>query len=327
MQTYNRACLPVNESKLSGIFKKLRESILWAPIYADDFYQNIIGAGFNSATIQQAFVLAQIVEELGPITVRGCLYRAVHTGVFPGTDRKYYGAAQRIVLKLRRSGCASYGKIVDSTRTRTRPSCWNGIGDFMDTVANAYRLDFWSRQKAHVEVFVEKDAMAGVLRPITDEHQVHLTVTRGFCSETTMMDVARYWNKIEKPIVGYYLGDHDPAGLDIERDLRSKLEAECGRPFHWERLAINQEDFSDPDISGFPVKKKSAPKKWKPYVEQFGDRCVEVDAINPKDIRERLRRAIETNIDMGEWERLKAVEELEKESVREFVLAQKGAAT
>jgi hypothetical protein len=298
----------------------------WEPEYEDSFFQDVLKAGFNSATVHQAFVLAQIVEALGPITVRGAFYRAVSAGVFPGTDHNHYGAAQRIILKLRRCDCVSYGKIVDSTRRRFRPSSWDGISDFMETVASAYRLDFWTRQETHVEVFVEKDAMSGVLEPITKALNVSLNVTRGFCSETMVMDIAQCWNEITKPIQVYYLGDHDPAGLDIERDLRKKLCAMCKRTFNWNRLAVTTQDFFDIDVVGFPVKKNAARIKWEPYVKQFGDRCVEVDAINPGDIRNRLKAAIESHIDMAEWERLRQIEELERQSVKQFVLAQKGVA-
>jgi len=321
--------LPGRKSTVRKVTGAIRKLSNWEPAYRDAFYQDILNAGFNSTTIKQAFVLAQVVEELGPITVRGAFYRAVSAGIFPGTDDHHYGAAQRIILKLRRSKCVSYNKIVDSTRRRFRPSCWNGVSDFMETVASAYRLDFWTRQKTHVEIFVEKDAMSGVLQPVTDEYQVHLNVTRGYCSETCMMDIASYWNQVEVPIQAYYFGDHDPAGLDIERDLLHKLKAACSQDFRWERLSVTQEDFTDRDVIGFPVKKKAAQKKWKPYVDQFGDRCVEVDAIHPDRIRARLREAIERNIDLGEWNRLKKVEELERQSVEQFALAQrdlKGAA-
>jgi hypothetical protein len=313
------------KSRLAPILRTLKRKHGWEPKYEDPFFEDILKAGFNAATVLAAFVLAQIVEDLGPITVRGAFYRAVSAGLFPGTDHKHYGAAQRMILKLRRCDCVSYGKIVDSTRRRFRPSSWNGISDFMETVASAYRLDFWTRQKTHVEVFVEKDAMSGVLEPVTKELNVNLNVTRGFCSETMVMDIAQCWNQITKPIQVYYLGDHDPAGLDIERDLRKKLSQMCGRAFDWERLAVTAQDFFDTEVIGFPVKKAAARIKWEPYVNQFGDRCVEVDAINPGDIRDRLKAAIESHIDMAEWERLRQIEELERQSVQQFVLAQKGA--
>jgi hypothetical protein len=314
-------------SRLAFVFRALERHYGWEPEYEDPFFEHILDAGFNAATVQQAFVLAQIVEDLGPLTVRGAFYRAVSAGLFPGTDLKHYGAAQRIILKLRRCDCVSYGKIVDSTRRRLRPSSWNGISDFMETVASAYRRDFWTRQETHVEVFVEKDAMSGVLEPVTRELNVNLNVTRGFCSETMVMEIAQCWNMITKPIQVYYLGDHDPAGLDIERDLCKKLGAMCDRGFNWDRLAVTAQDFFDTDVIGFPVKKNAAKIKWEPYVNQFGDRCVEADAINPGDIRDRLKAAIESHIDLAEWERLRQIEELERQSVKQFVLAQKGGAT
>jgi hypothetical protein len=310
------------DAKLSETFSDLR-TIGWKPVYKLDYFRRIITAGFNRATFAKAFVLFQLVADLGPITVRGAMYRGVHAGIYSGTGDDSYQNAQIIILKLRRAGILPYSKISDSTRRRLKPSSWSGLADFMETAKESYRKDLWAKQPDYIEFFVEKDAMAGVLEPATEEYDVVLNIVRGGCSETLLYNIAEQWNEIEKPIAAYYFGDHDPSGLLIEQDIRKRLAGFCKRPFTWHRLGVTTEQFTDPDILGFPIKRPPNPtprnmKAWHtrndPYIARYGDRCVEVDALSPDVARQLVKDAIESHIDRREWDKLKQVEELEKES-------------
>jgi hypothetical protein len=140
------------------------------PTLTRDSYSSIIGAGFNRACLKAAFLLTQLTLQLQPITVRGVMYRAQAAGLYPDTSDPYYQKTARVILKLRRAGIIPYSWIVDSTRRRLKPSSWSGLSDFADTAARAYRLDLWSRQKHYLEFFVEKDAMAGIIEPVTYEY-------------------------------------------------------------------------------------------------------------------------------------------------------------
>jgi hypothetical protein len=271
---------------------------------------------FNSLTLWQVFEIAQILEREQPITVRGAFYRAVSAGLFPGTGDPYYAACGRLILQLRRLGLVPYNWISDSTRRRLKPSSWSGLVDFAETVAQAYRKNLWERQGHYIELFVEKDAMAGVIEPITAEYDVTLNVIRGNCSETFVYRVAEIWLQIQKPIYVYYLGDHDPSGLKIEEDLRRCLLGFGAVTTGWERLAITPEDFRNPDLLGFPVKKNlKSPMSWQPYILLYGDRCLEVDAIPANEIRERVEEAILCHVDQHEWQTLQLIEAEEKKDL------------
>jgi hypothetical protein len=259
---------------------------------------------FTSPTLWRVFGLAQILKREQPITVRGAFYRAVSAGLFPNTADEHYDCASRLILQMRRLGLVPYGYVVDSTRRRLKPSSWSGLADYAQTVAHAYRKDLWSRQPEYIEIFVEKDAMAAVIEKVTSEFDIHLNVIRGQVSETFVFDVSEVWKEIEKPVVAYYLGDHDPAGLAIEATLRRKLEKFGTPAASWERLAITPEDFANPGLLGFPVKKtfnKSGKPTgiWKPYVDEFGDRCIEVDALPAVEVRERIETAILSHVTRG----------------------------
>ncbi len=280
----------------------------------------LLSGKFDCRTIDEVLVLAQIIRDCHPITLRGVFYRAVSAGAFPDTGDEHYRKCGYLVLKLRREGFIDYSMIVDSTRRRLKPSAWSGLADYAESVAACYRRDLWHRQKTYVEVFVEKDAMAAVIEPVTEEYNVYLNVIRGCVSESFVWNVAEHWRDIKKPIVAYYLGDHDPSGLMIEQDLRDRLEEFTGHPVYWHRIAITEDDFRDQSILGFQIKGNRVSSAWqtkhRDYLRQFGDRCVEVDALAPDVIRDRVRRRIEGHIDQVEWQKLQETERLERDTVR-----------
>jgi hypothetical protein len=157
--------------------------------------------------------------------------------------------------------------------------------------------------------------MAGVIEPVTSGFDVYLNVIRGYPSETFVWNIAEQWKEIEKPISVYYLGDHDPAGLKIEQDLIRRLEDFSDIDVGWQRLAVTTDDFADPGIIGFPVKKNGSKGSWQPHLDRFGDRCVEVDAIPAQVIRTRVQEAIIAHIDKHEWEFLQEQEKREKTNI------------
>jgi hypothetical protein len=284
---------------------------------------------FNAATIVQVFGLAQILADEHPLTVRGAMYRGVGT-IFPDTSDTSYDKCGRLILELRRKGFIPWNWIVDGTRSTRKPSSWSGLADFAESVAQAYRKNLWQQQEDYLDIFVEKDAMTGILYPVTHEYDVALEPIRGDISETFCYNIAAELKEIQKPIYVYYLGDHDPKGFQIESVLRWKLEKYSERELIWERLAITPEDFSNSEIIGFPVKKTYKNGKpvgiWKPYLEEFGDRCVEVDAIPASETRERARKVIESHIDQEDWGNLRRTEGLERQSVLEVVRGLGGSA-
>lgn len=272
---------------------------------------------FNSSTLPVAIACCDIVLEEKPLTVRRVLYRCAVAGIVAGTEDSCYNQVQRLVLQLRRKNFLDYRWISDSTRSRDKGSSWSGLEDFRETAINAYRKDLWSRQAWHIEVFTEKDAMSGVLRPITREYDIHLNVIRGQVSESFAWNIADEWSRIDKPIQVLYFGDHDPSGLNIEASLRNRLlgflPKEKREWVFFKRLGANDADFRNSDLISIPVKKKD--KSAREYLKTYGDRCVEVDAIDMNEIRRRLDSEIKTFIDMKEWESLQLTERLEKETI------------
>jgi hypothetical protein len=161
--------------------------------------------------------------------------------------------------------------------------------------------------------------MAGVLAPITREYDVALSVVRGFVSVSFAHEIAELWSQIEKPIFGYYLGDHDPSGLDLERDLQRKLDRYSEHRFEWERLAVLPDDFSAFNL--FPLRPKGTDSRTRQFRSRGFDQCAELDAIPPSELRHRVESAIVQHIPTAEWERLRQIEALEREQWQALLAA------
>jgi hypothetical protein len=244
-----------------------------------------------------------------PMTLRALYYRLASAGHLPATDAGY-NQIKRLTKSLREAGQVPItGWIVDRVRSTLKPSSWSGLADFGDTVRQAYRKNLWADMPHHVEVFVEKDAIAGTIQPVTREYDVALNVIRGDVSISFAGEVADLWKRVRKPIFAYYLGDYDPSGVGIEHELRDKLTRYSGRSPHWERLGVVAADFAAFDLFPLPVK---ASARSAAFVAQYGTRCAEVDALPPNELRDRVKAAIEAHIDQDPWGRLKRVEELEQ---------------
>jgi hypothetical protein len=187
-------------------------------------------------------------------------------------------------------------------------------------VAQSYRKDFWERPPDYIEVFCEKDAMSGVLEPVTEKYDVHILPIRGDCSETLCQRIGMEWRRITKHIYCYYFGDHDPKGFTIEKSFRRRVEGYAEKPVTWIRLAVTQADYDNESILGFDLKENPKTRSvWQPYKDQFGTRCIEVDAIPATEIRRRLVEAIESHIDQREWEILQLIEAEEKKDLLDVI--------
>ena len=116
------------------------------------FPARLAATTFNAATLWQVFGLAQLLKREQPITVRGAMYRGIPQ-IFKDSSDKYYDCCGRLILKMRRTGLIPFDYIADNTRNRRKPSSWSGLADFAETVAQAYRRDFWERQPHYIEVF------------------------------------------------------------------------------------------------------------------------------------------------------------------------------
>lgn len=326
-------------------------SLGWETGLTEESYQYIADAGFRGDNATTAAIICDLAARYEPITLRGLFYQCVSAGLYPSTDDKHYNAVKRLTGQLRVKGIMPFSWLVDSLRTTDKPSSWSGLNDFADTVKTAYRKDFWSHLNWYVHIISEKDAIAGTLQKVTREYDVALSPIRGNTSHSFAHELGSQFRKIQKPIFVGYLGDFDPNGMDIERDLKSKLATHSGRTILdcdrdkrfdaglsakeavafaedqgilWQRLAVSAVDIEGFDL--IPLTPKKSDTRYKKFVEEHGHQAVEVDALPPDELRRRVKESIEQFIPSLEWERLKQIEEVEKETCK-TVLANLGSLT
>jgi hypothetical protein len=287
--------------------------------------------GITDRNLEIGILAYDVLFQAQPMTLRGLFYRIVSAGLLPATDKVYYTRLGRLMTTLRKRKVIPCHWIVDQLRADMKPSSWADAMDYGHTCQTSYRLDYWSRLPEYVHVFVEKDAMSGVLYPVTSEYDITLSPTRGYTSIGFVDSIAQQWKRIRKPIHAYYLGDFDPSGMGIEDDLRGKLAEHSGKEFTWTRLSVTPDDFERYNLRELKVKEGVAEKDGvkgkngdpraaefrRRYFDGGKGRCAELDAVPAEALRARLRQAIESHIPHGEWEQLQMIESAERASLEE----------
>jgi hypothetical protein len=230
-------------------------------------------------------------------------------GVVPKTQKQGYRQAEYQLRVLRRKGIMPYGWIADNTRWQIKPRTYTGLDSAMQIWHDAYRRDMWESQNVHVEIWVEKDALAGVIRPVTWHYGVPLFVARGFSSMTFAFDAAESIKEIDKPTYIYHFGDFDPSGVNAAESLEVELDRH-GATAHFERMAVTLEQVNDLDLPTLPVNRKDPrAKKWPyPFV------C-ELDALPVNVLRSLVEECIERHVNVADWQRTKEAERLERETL------------
>jgi hypothetical protein len=253
-------------------------------------------------------MLYEIVAEQMPMTVRQVFYQAVVRGLIEKTEQAYE-RIQRTLVQMRREGYLSYGWISDNTRSVYRVRSFNDAEDVVRRTAEFYRKSLWADVDVHVEVWIEKDALAGVVRPITYEWDVGLYVCRGFASLSFIHAAAEEIDTIGKPARIYHLGDHDPSGVTAANKICETLfDLTSQEDIRFTRLAVLPDQIA---AWSLPTRQSSHSRDWE------GD-SVELDAIAPDELRWLVQRAIEQHLPHEQFEVLKAAEESERELLRQW---------
>jgi hypothetical protein len=266
---------------------------------------------------ERAAFLIAYAEKHGPVTVRGLYYQA-EVNHLPGIGKSAgdYDKIQRQVLHLRREGRMAYEYIADATRWMRKPRSYESIEDALRETARLYRRSVWHDLDRRVEIWVEKDALAGVILPITSEYDVPLMVCRGFSSETFAFEAAQQYGETGRPVTVFHLGDFDRAGVDAANDLERKLKrfaSEVGVEVTFFRLAVTLDHIERWNLpTREPKRETAADRRWPHPI------ACELDAIPPDILRLLVREAIRVVLPDELLRIAKVAEESERELLRMF---------
>lgn len=245
-----------------------------------------------------------------PLTVRHCFYRMSSAGLIEKTEGEYKRTIIRVLSEMRREGRIPFSWLTDNTRYMRRPTSFSSAEAALFAVARAYRHHLWDNQDAYVEVWIEKDAVAGLLFEETSAWDVPLMVTRGYCSLSFLASAADTIADQGKPAFIYYLGDYDPSGVHIPQRVEEDLRRFApGAEIHFTRLSVTPEQITAWNLPTRPT------KKIDPRAGGFEGESVEVDAIAPDLLRRLVHEAIVQHVDAEQWRIMKTVEQIERSSL------------
>ena len=260
--------------------------------------------------------LVDLAHEHGPCSVRHLFYASVVEGV-AGVEKTEagYRKVQSLVLQLRQQRRIGYELIVDGTRLRRKPRTFDSVEEALTHTARLYRRNLWSQSPYLVEVWCESDSIASTVADVTDRADVPLMVCRGHTSETFAWTSAREWNdQYRRQPVVLYIGDHDPAGLDIEESLRTKLDGfyEQYHDVIWRRIGVTWDQVVFGDLPGTEPK---VGNRKRPYPYSLS---VEAEAIPAPELRGLLTDAIDEYVDLDQLDVLRRVEIQESQLLRKL---------
>lgn len=254
-----------------------------------------------------------VVAEDHPMSVRQVFYQLVTRGVIDKTEREYKNTVVRLLGLMRRDGAIPFDWIADGTRWQRKPKSHSSLGAMLADQASLYRRDIWRDQDACVEVWLEKEALAGVLYRATAAWDVPLMVTRGYPSLSYLHNAAESIQWEEKPAFLYYFGDHDPSGVDIPRKVEEDLrEFAPDADITFDRVAVTPELIDELDLPTRPTKRTDSRSK------NFVGESVEVDAIPPATLRSMVERCVEQHVDPERLAAAKEVEQAERDTLERF---------
>ena len=257
---------------------------------------------------ERADVMLGIIRAIKPATVRQSYYQATLHGIVAKTEAGYK-KVQRMVVKLRRDGRLPWQWISDNTRWMRKPRTWDSIEDALEETARTYRRNLWTDANAYVEIWCEKDALAGVLLDVTRKWDVPLMVARGYSSLTFLYEAATNMAAAGRPCFVYHFGDYDPSGQNAADKIGETLrEFAPAADIHFEKVAVLPWQIEAWNLPTRPTKKTdSRAKQW------TGGESVELDAIHPDRLRALCEEVILRHVDHERLRTLKVAERDERE--------------
>lgn len=230
------------------------------------------------------------------LSLRQLYYQFVSRDILANTEANYKRLGN-IISDARLAGLIDWDAIKDRGRETISNPHWDSIGDIIRACANQYMIGLWKGQENHVELMVEKQALEGVLEPVCRKWDIGFTANKGYSSSSAMYEIGKRLadKSCKKHCHVIYLGDHDPSGIDMTRDVEERLclFSECVVNVH--RIALNMDQVDEYNPPENPAKLTDS--RANDYISKFGDSSWELDALEPRVLVELVEDKIRELID------------------------------
>ncbi len=265
-------------------------------------YQDI---NFKAATLATIATANEIIDEYHAqgfdLTLRQLYYQFVSRDLLPN-NQKAYKRLGSVVNDARMAGLIDWDRITDRTRNLREQPNWSSPQAVVQACADQFRFDKWDDQPYRCEVWIEKDALVGVIEGICNSLQVPFFSCRGYTSQSEMWAAGRRLRQHRlnsQRVRIFHLGDHDPSGIDMSRDIADRLKVFAGGEVRVDRLALNMDQVRQYGPPPNPAKDTDSRAAW--YNREYGDESWELDALEPTVLAELIRRAVGSILDGAAW--------------------------
>lgn len=276
---------------------------------------------FRPTTLALIGQMNAIIAEYEPrgfsMTVRQLYYQMVQRGLL-ANEAANYDRVQATLSQARLAGLVSWTALEDRTRNLRGVQHWESPRDAAREAALEYKSDLWRDQLIRPEVWIEKDALVGVIGSICATLRVDFFACRGYNSQSEQWRAgqrfAQYVRRGQRPVV-LHLGDHDPSGLDMTRDNRDRLSMFAGVPIMVTRLGLNMDQIEE--LCPPPNPAKSNDPRYEAYKMEYGESSWELDALPPDYMSKIIDQAVHRLRDPEKWDRALALEVEERQTMLE----------
>jgi len=251
--------------------------------------------GKSKALLEKIFeILDKYKKQEIRLTLRQLYYQLVSGGIIANRQPEYFKLS-RLLTDARMAGLVDWDAIEDRIRVPKIPQFYESPQEIVEIAAEYYETNCWAASEKYVELYTEKDALSSILYPIAAKWRVPFTVNRGFSSTTALYDASkRFLSHPDKECVLLYIGDHDPSGLDMVRDVSERLHTfEC--VVKVEQVALLKEQISQFNLPPNPTKHTDS--RAAKYSAQYGEGSWEVDALPPEVLTSSAEGAIARHLD------------------------------
>lgn len=246
-------------------------------------------------------IIAEYQAQGFDLTLRQLYYQFVSRALLPNKPAEY-NRLGTIIVDARLAGMIDWSAIVDRTRNLEDLAHWDNPESIIEAVSTQFRTDKWATQPHRVEVWIEKEALAGVFANVCQELDVPYFCCRGYTSVSEMWSAGRrlmrYRQHNQTPIILHF-GDHDPSGTDMTRDVVDRLALFSEGTIEVRRLALNKDQIDEYNPPPNPAKLSDS--RSTQYIAMYGDESWELDALEPRVLADLVRDAVTTIRDDDAW--------------------------
>ena len=257
-------------------------------------------------------IIAKYQTDGYDLTVRQLYYQFVARDLLPEewadpatgstNNTRSYKKLGDIISDGRIAGFIDWNAIRDRTREKGSNSHWDSPTDIVGACGQQFRLDTRADQPRYIEVWVEKDALEGVIERSCRELDVSWLSCRGYVSMSTLWEASQRFiaqERQDKETIILHLGDHDPSGIDMTRDMRERMEM-FGSSVQIRRIALNMDQVEQYDPPPNPAKETDS--RFARYREEFGDESWELDALEPQVLAQLISAHVRELRDEDKWD-------------------------